>query len=433
MDDDNYLRVLHALESLDRAESTRPWKKIVSFFKRTATARRASGSGTRAPADAEAPLPNNDLGAEPTTGGGYFSNAQSNLQSTELAEPSTVKQPAWISPVWISSIPLLVVVIVIAAVFVSVVWHQSASGRITSLFGTSAVAHVDLQVQQRSDGRLLLRWTPNSVKIAKFGVVEIEDGSEHRSLRLDSNQLANGSILYAPVSRDLTFRLNAFSGDQRISAFMRVVNGSVAPPRADPRELAQNGPANKHRFNQNPEPSMRSQSHTEVLKSIRASTVIAVAPNTNNSAAHGLNPLKAASFSEGPQRSVTEPMTRKQVFPTPVESLVALRGAASNSGKYLSEGISPARPLRQVPPSPANWGTLSLFRPVDIDVQVRIDDEGHVAEARVINNPTDDNNILATAALNAAKQWIFEPEQVHGKRVPSDHRIVFHFRPQVER
>jgi TonB family protein len=67
----------------------------------------------------------------------------------------------------------------------------------------------------------------------------------------------------------------------------------------------------------------------------------------------------------------------------------------------------------------------------NIEVAVRIDDGGRVAEAHVVNNGSNDNKPLMNAALAAAKEWIFEPAKVHGKSVPSDHAIEFHFRPQA--
>ena len=72
-----------------------------------------------------------------------------------------------------------------------------------------------------------------------------------------------------------------------------------------------------------------------------------------------------------------------------------------------------------------------VYTSTDIEVEVRIDDSGHVAEAHVVNNASNDNDLLIKAALAAAREWIFEPAKVNGKNVPSDHAIKFHFRPQV--
>jgi TonB family protein len=72
-----------------------------------------------------------------------------------------------------------------------------------------------------------------------------------------------------------------------------------------------------------------------------------------------------------------------------------------------------------------------VYTPTDVEVEVRIDDGGRVAEAHVLKNGSNENKLLTNAALAAAKEWIFEPAKVNGKNVPSDHAIEFHFRPQL--
>jgi TonB family protein len=64
-----------------------------------------------------------------------------------------------------------------------------------------------------------------------------------------------------------------------------------------------------------------------------------------------------------------------------------------------------------------------------VEVQVRVDQTGHVAFARVLN-AANIKRAVANAALNAARQWTFLPATLRGQRVDSDHTIVFEFRPQ---
>jgi TonB family protein len=85
--------------------------------------------------------------------------------------------------------------------------------------------------------------------------------------------------------------------------------------------------------------------------------------------------------------------------------------------------------LKQVIPSVKNLGSPSGA--ADVEVEVRIDDSGHVTQARVMKNRSN-NEFLSSAALTAAKEWIFEPAKMYGKGVISDHTIIFHFQPQME-
>jgi TonB family protein len=98
----------------------------------------------------------------------------------------------------------------------------------------------------------------------------------------------------------------------------------------------------------------------------------------------------------------------------------------STSTRYV-----PAQPLKQVMPSAMNLTSSVLSGAADVDVEVRIDENGRVIEAQVVNNRSDNSGLLTSAALKAAKEWIFEPAKMHGKSVPSNHVIKFRFHPQV--
>ena len=79
-------------------------------------------------------------------------------------------------------------------------------------------------------------------------------------------------------------------------------------------------------------------------------------------------------------------------------------------------------------PSKPPSAPSSTYHAVDIAVQVKIDEYGQVTEAHLIHQATADP-ALAVRAILAAKQWIFEPAKSHDKNVPSEHTIVFQFRP----
>jgi TonB family protein len=91
----------------------------------------------------------------------------------------------------------------------------------------------------------------------------------------------------------------------------------------------------------------------------------------------------------------------------------------------------PPRPLKQVTPSAINLTSIALSGRTDVDVKVRIDEEGHVTEARVLSSKPYSNELLENAALAAAKEWIFEPAKMYGRSIASDHTIRFHFHSQL--
>jgi outer membrane biosynthesis protein TonB len=68
-----------------------------------------------------------------------------------------------------------------------------------------------------------------------------------------------------------------------------------------------------------------------------------------------------------------------------------------------------------------------LAKTRQIDIEVAIDDTGHVTGAHLVDSPEDVDSTVATAVVGVARQWIFYPAKVNGKNVPSKHVIVFRF------
>jgi len=63
-----------------------------------------------------------------------------------------------------------------------------------------------------------------------------------------------------------------------------------------------------------------------------------------------------------------------------------------------------------------------------IKVLVRVDETGRVVDARILEGKNRVGSMLGSAALTAARQWVFEPASLHGKTIASDHTILFQFR-----
>jgi TonB family protein len=62
-----------------------------------------------------------------------------------------------------------------------------------------------------------------------------------------------------------------------------------------------------------------------------------------------------------------------------------------------------------------------------VEVQVTIDESGHVKNAWLVHSAGKANSLLANVAVTAARQWIFQPATLHGKPVTAEHLIVFDF------
>jgi TonB family protein len=58
-----------------------------------------------------------------------------------------------------------------------------------------------------------------------------------------------------------------------------------------------------------------------------------------------------------------------------------------------------------------------------VKVKVSVDSSGRVTNARVTG--TGVNAKVAAVAISAAKQWMFDPAKENGRRISSEHTIVF--------
>src|SRR2546423_13923061 len=69
--------------------------------------------------------------------------------------------------------------------------------------GTGLGVRVELH-----DTGVLVRWNPGIIAMRSGvkGLLQIEDGTRQDKLRLDSDQLTNGSVMYKPIGNSVTFR-----------------------------------------------------------------------------------------------------------------------------------------------------------------------------------------------------------------------------------
>lgn len=219
-----------------------------------------------------------------------------------------------------------------------------------------------------SGGGVVLSWNHNApaLRAAKQGILHIHDGSTQRTIYLDPSDLANGSIVYRPESIEARFRLELL-GD----------HGS--PLSNDVQAFG----------------GMKSTIATDSPKTAVDAPGVIQTPNHTNRETHESAPVRTAAVSAGPE----------------------------TAANYV-----PARALKQPLPDTKLFAVPDIPEGAEVDVQVRIDENGVVIEARV-KNGIKDNDLLRSAALEAAKQWIFEPAKIGGKNVASEHLIAFQFHP----
>ncbi len=89
-----------------------------------------------------------------------------------------------------------------------------------------------LRVQTQGD-RVLLSWNRRNsvVRSASQAILHIDDGSQHRDVRLNAGETENGAVLYRPKSDDVTFQLEVRNAQgAAIAESIRVLDGAGNAP-----------------------------------------------------------------------------------------------------------------------------------------------------------------------------------------------------------
>jgi hypothetical protein len=310
--------------------------------------------------------------------------------------------------------------------------------------------------------RLRISWDRRNpaVEGAIAGVLEINDGGRHQQIQLDAEQIREGAVSYKPNSTDLTFRLKLRGKNgENTAAVLRSLDGTA------PKAASGSAPANLSREKLTHAPRLLRAPHRAAVSAsmaiphtkvtgFRALDALAHAPAAVSrlpaafppppvvplselvSAAQvspkympelpGLSPLKPPAVS--PSETVKQPGAHRNIAPVQTVS-GSVREPASVSPSYITPPPSPPRPLRQVMPPAAPAGVI-LYKDVQVQIQVNIDERGRVIAARPRASPEKVNQSLLGVALKAATQWQFQPATLHGQAVGSEYTVIFQFHPK---
>jgi TonB family protein len=354
--------------------------------------------------------------------------------------------------------------------------------------------------------RLLLSWNRRNPAVASAagGVLQIFDGTEHREVRLDGGQVADGSVLYKPSSPDVTFRLEVHgAGQSSAMGSMRVLDATAAgretkildltASSTTPARTAAAGPPDPIPVPETAQPA--SQSAGQPASDKKASTKnaepgqVAIYRNPNSAPLVPV-PVRAAPVGSGqtpsqntarqPAGAAALPVQQPPVDakanaakservpdaspqqnaaaqppPHPVSSQPPGAGSTINGWDTSAPetprpaaspdtttpapalesrppAFGPPKPLLQVMPNTRSLAPGLITQVTRVEVAVRIDNTGRVMSARALNENGNTKAALSQAAVNAARQWTFQPATLQGEKVESEHTIVFEFRPESQ-
>jgi TonB family protein len=478
--EDAYLKTYQGKDSERRDE----WKKMAESAKQTMLsflpARRktealedsgaATSSGTREPARS---YPATSYPVTSLAGDGA-------REPSRIVEPEgalTVRSPRRDYPEEVSGLPMviqharrrpsvipwvatgLVFLLFSAITFAALAMTGLGSGNgklaqiVRVLFpGTDLGVRVDSQ-----GGKLLVSWNRHNPTVASANdaILQIFDGAAHREIHLDSGQVADGAVLYTPVTNDVTFRLEVHGTDQSTAmGSLRILDAtsSTAGARGDQTLDAAKGTTPASQQPTIPEPAKRAAANARRPIPYRGSQNARISVPT---------PLPPAQSRDVPSRSPAKPAapavnTASNVPTAPAPDFHPNLQPTAGSGSTINgwdsntpdgrqaapppenataasdtetNAFAAPKPLLQVLPNTKSFPPGTITQVTRVEVQVRIDTGGHVTAARVLNEGV--GSILSAAAITAARQWTFQPATMRGEKIPSNHTILFEFRPET--
>jgi hypothetical protein len=389
----------------------------------------------------------------------------------ENSEPVSARRPA--SRLWMFAI----VILVAAASFSAALFLYRPHNRIGEEVATRSTlpeARMSLHAERQGED-LKIMWDLNSPAIAgaTSGVLDIDDGGTPRRIPMAADQVRFGSVLYSPVSDQISVRLTTLKDDQSTAQQSVLVilkrppqaqaGGSQPSPRipfevktervAPTRSLVP--PAGKRdskpqlppyqpileRVDPPAPPASASASPPPVATAPQSEPA---KPAVQKIPEHVDPPAPVALASTSPPPVTTAPPSEPakpavQKTPDHVDPPApAVSTSASPQPAVTLPRSEPAKPREEAYVSPVLISQQGarvprelmpiLTRPVAVSVRVEVNEAGRVTHAEAIPEKGI-HALLLSAATDAARRCRFQPARRGQSPVPSTVTMVFHIGP----
>jgi TonB family protein len=310
-------------------------------------------------------------------------------------------------------------------------------------------SNLSLRVE-RTGTDILLTWNRDALAIqrASHAVLTISDGERHENYDMDMGQLRNGSIVYSPLTADVSFKMEVTGKDNSkvASESVRVLrtrpspmpDGSQPPPvdtaaannnktpgkpntPATPTAAAEEPTAQEAPAPSKPVTPTKAFNTASLAQRLRPATPseapLPDAPMLNNSPVvsgsaptFGANPLVPAPVAPAPvaPAPVAE---RKAPVPTPAPTSASTGGQIQQAQVIFSKQPEYPKLARQM-------GVKG-----SVEVLASIGTDGHVKSVKVVKG----HPLLVKAATEAVMQWIYKPTLLNGTPVQNDTHITLNF------
>jgi protein TonB len=303
-------------------------------------------------------------------------------------------------------------------------------------------SHMNLNLEHQS-GDLRLSWNPNSAIIERASKAHllITDGASRKSVDLDSSDLQGGSIIYTPLSQDVTLTLEV---DQiGSSAVVSETTHSLGPVQNSPTQAAEKPVGQIVEMIQLKQPQSGSAdtSQTQQSKGVSTpSTVHNVKAQVRTSGLKGIlihDGLKSSENSKLPSFDASQRdfVPINQAPPRELDGFKSILSTPNvNSPLNSIPSSSKAEPIQQA----TNLIAAQLIEKQDpvypaiakqvhasgtVEVEFHIGTDGKVHDINVVRGTA----ILAHAAVEAVQRWRYNPARLNGAPVETDGRAILKF------
>lgn len=291
-------------------------------------------------------------------------------------------------------------------------WVGPASGEGTVATVASDAPVLALRVE-RKDNDLRVSWNRKAAAVvqAREAALSIRDGdAQQQELRLTPEQLRYGSVLYTPANSSVQFRMEVTAPDNsRTSESVLALTAPKAPAPANTKPAAIRRPS---------PPSQPAGTSFQAAKS-------PVQPAARDFG----EPVRVVTVDPPSQPADTSAQNQTPSGdPLPAPASPAVGTVPAPASQYVA-----ARPVHQAQPVlPAAVRNL-IDTLVEVDVKVRIDENGRVVSAERMPSRAPVSSSLVDAARKAAMLWRFEPARRGNEPVPSDLVLKFQYRPAIRK
>jgi len=288
-----------------------------------------------------------------------------------------------------------------------------------------------------------LTWNRDAEAIrgASRVVLAIGDGDRHENIEMDPEQVRTGSILYPPISQDVSFQMEVTDAKRAKTASesLRVLDPRpsplAAPAAGAPQQQAQNGapvPAAKPADDAAAIPAAAE----DVAPEPGAHPGAPAKPFDMESLASRLRPATPADqpLPEAPAMArggAVNPSGLNAVLPgavpvapAPPRPDGAARSSTAASGPVAGGKVVPPEPIyKKQPEYPRMARQTGASGIVEVDAIIGTD--GRVKNPKV----SKCNPMLQKAAIDAVLEWRYKPAMLDGKLVESSVQIRLNFVP----